>query len=369
MMEKGKAVLRVAALLMTVACVAGCASGPAVKERFFWPRPPEQPRIEWLSVYASSLDVKGKSVLKELVASEAPLFLGQPMSVAADGAGRVFVADQTRGLVVFDLTAKDAYVLGDDQPERPENPTGLTVDREGNLYVGDSKGKKVFVYDRRLQLTKVLDLGKHGLVTIGYPAVDADRKRLVIPDIKGQRVVVVDMDGALVTSIGTKGGADGEFLYPSAVALDKEGNILVCDQMNARVQRFSPDGKFLDKFGTRGDGPGEFAVIKGVALDSEGHVYVTDGKNHKVGIFDLKGRFLMDLGSSYSVSGKLVMPGGFNAPQGIFIDKNDTIYVADSMNRRIQTFQYLNDAYLKLHPLTEGVPAEEKVREEKARKK
>ena len=356
-------------LLAATAFCAGCASGPTVKERFYWPRLPETPRVEWLGAYMGESDLAGASAFGSLLKSEQPLDLRHPVGIAADGDGKVYVADTDLGLVVFDLVAKRAYKGLDDVTERPTDPTGIALDRDGRIYVADSKERKIYIYDRNLHFARSLELGKHGLVSIGYLAVDSERKRLVVPDIRGHRVVIVDMDGALVTSFGSKGTDDGSFLFPVAVALSKEGNILVADQMNARVQVFSPDGKFLSKFGERGDDYGALAIIKGLTVDSEGHVFVTDGRNHKIGIYDVQGRFYMDMGSRYAYDGRRVMPGGFNTPLAIYVDKNDTIYVADSMNHRFQIFQYLNEAYLKLHPLTEGEPAKELTEEDKPKKK
>ena len=363
-------IIKAAILLMAAAFCAGCASAPTAKERFYWPRLPETPRIEWLGTYTSEDDLAGTSFVGGLLRSEQPLDLKHPVGIAADGDGKVYVADpEAGGIVIFDFVAKRVYKPLEDNPERPSDPTGIALDRDGRVYVADSKERKVFIYDRNMHSVKTLELAKHGLTSIGYLAVDSERKRIVVPDIRGHKVVVVDMDGALITSIGGKGTDDGYFLFPVAVALDKDGRILVADQMNARVQVFSLDGKFLSKFGDRGDEYGGLAVIKGVAVDTEGHVFVTDGRNHKIGIYDLQGRFYMDLGSRYSFDGRRIMPGGFNTPLAICVDKNDTIYVADSMNHRFQVFQYLNEAYLKLHPLTEGAPAKEMTKEDKPKSK
>jgi len=136
------------------------------------------------------------------------------------------------------------------------------------------------------------------------------------------------------------------------VALDPQGNIVVCDQMNARIETFTPDGVYKAKFGKRGDGMGEFNIIKAVAVDSEGHVYVTDGRGSKLSLFNDAGEILLQVGGpSSEKGGATVTAGGFNFPNGVFIDQNDTIYVADVFNRRVQMFQYLNEKYLREHPV------------------
>jgi len=88
-------------------------------------------------------------------------------------------------------------------------------------------------------------------------------------------------------------------------------------------------------FGRLGDATGLLSRPKGVATDSFGHVYVVDSLFHTLQVFDASGRFLLNLG------GQGRSPGEFWLPTGIFIGEKDTIYVADSHNRRVQVFRYI----------------------------
>jgi len=72
-----------------------------------------------------------------------------------------------------------------------------------------------------------------------------------------------------------------------------------------------------------------------MAVDSDGNIYVCDALFDAVQIFDRHGRLLLAFGDSGS------QPGQFWMPAGIFIDNHDTIYVADTYNRRVQIFRYL----------------------------
>jgi DNA-binding beta-propeller fold protein YncE len=199
----------------------------------------------------------------------------------------------------------------------------------------------------------VLDLSSL-MKSIGTFAIDKRSNRLIVPDIKEDKVVVTDIEGKQLFSFGRKGDGDGEFNMPVSVAVEADGVIVVCDSFNARIQRFTPQGVFVNKFGHRGDGAGDFSMIKGVAVDSEGHIYVTDGKESKVSIFSATGEILMTFGSKYAQSSdnNLMAAGGFLVPQGIYIDKNDRIFIADQRNRRFQVFQYLNARYLADFPIT-----------------
>jgi DNA-binding beta-propeller fold protein YncE len=355
-MNRVKGMWKGGVVLLLALLAAGCASSPQVKERYLWPRPPETARVEWLGAYQNERDMKAASFMGELMAVEEPRTLKDPFYVTADGAGKVYVGDfKNLGVLVFDFVRNKVHLLGENYEKRARLPTGVALDADGNLYVADSVERLIYVYDKDERQKAIYNISGQ-VTTIGAMAIDQVRKHLVVPDIRGHKIAVFDLSGKLLFSVGKRGEEPGQFNYPDAVAIDKEGNILVSDQMNARIQRLSPEGKPLFKFGQRGDGPGEFALPKGVAVDSEGHIYVTDGKNHKFGIYDEKGQFLLDIGSPYTFDGHKINPGGFHTPQGIFIDKNDTIYIVDSSNTRIQVFQYLGEGDLQRHPFPPAPP-------------
>ena len=69
---------------------------------------------------------------------------------------------------------------------------------------------------------------------------------------------------------------------PSGLALDVDGNLIVGDTHNNRIQKLSPDGQCLASWGSAGSGPGQFNLPWGVALDRQGHVYVADWRNDRV---------------------------------------------------------------------------------------
>jgi sugar lactone lactonase YvrE len=73
---------------------------------------------------------------------------------------------------------------------------------------------------------------------------------------------------------------------------------------------------------------------KGIALDSEGHLYVVDGLWGKVQVFDQEGHLLYYFGNQGTDKGE------FQLPSGLFIDRDDRIFVVDSYNRRVQVYRY-----------------------------
>ena len=76
-------------------------------------------------------------------------------------------------------------------------------------------------------------------------------------------------------------------------------------------------GKFIKSWGGSGSAPGQFLVPHALAIDSAGRLFVADRDNNRIQIFDQDGTFLEQWTE-------------FSRPSGIYIDKNDTIYVSDS---------------------------------------
>ena len=138
----------------------------------------------------------------------------------------------------------------------------------------------------------------------------------------GHQVLKFSPEGKLLMAMGKPGGArDPEYFYqPNDVLVAPSGDIFVAEGHGAgggRILKFDKTGKFLKQFGTSGAGPGQFNVAHALAMDSRGRLFVGDRANNRVQIFDQDGKFLEEWKQ-------------FGRPSGVFIDKNDILYVADS---------------------------------------
>ncbi len=143
---------------------------------------------------------------------------------------------------------------------------------------------------------------------------------------KGNQVFKFSPDGKLLMTLGKAGvaGAGNDvFSGPADVAIAQNGDIFVADgHMEGpvnRIVKFSKDGTFIKAWGTRGSAPGEFNLPHSIAIDSRGRIFVADRTNNRIQIFDQDGRFLDQWKQ-------------FGRPSGVFVDANDTIYVADSQS-------------------------------------
>ena len=163
-------------------------------------------------------------------------------------------------------------------------PHGICVDKEGNVWITDGQGREG----------------------------------------KGHQVFKFSPDGKVLMTLGKAGVAgDGPdtFNQPSDVAIAPNGDIFVADghggNTNARIVKFSKDGTFIKTWGKKGTAPGEFDTPHALAFDSRGRLFVGDRGNNRIQIFDQDGKLLEQWTQ-------------FSRPSGLFIDKNDVLYVADS---------------------------------------
>jgi streptogramin lyase len=186
-------------------------------------------------------------------------------------------------------------------------PHGIDVDHEGNVWVTDGQDN----LPRRPR---------------GAPA-DAP---LPPPPAKvvGHQVFKFSPDGKLLLTLGNPGGGRGKdyFWQPNDVLVAPNGDIFVAEGHggdNARVLKFSKDGRFLKEWGKLGNGTGDFDQPHALAMDSRGRLFVGDRSNDRIQIFDQEGKLL----DSWKQ---------FSRPSGIYIDRNDVIYVADSESGSVE---------------------------------
>lgn len=334
---------RLMMLLAMTSATTGCAPKGDVFSTLdtlpVWPAPPAPARIRYIGELESSRDLKAAVTLGEVFfGEESARSMLTPMAVCTDRRGRVFVADSNGQMVhVFDLDNRhyDQWTLPEGSQQFAQ-PVGIVVDPYGRVLVADSVAGTIFRFNEDGEF-----LGELGVDHLRRPtglAIDATRERLFVADPGTHEIVVLDLDGRFLNRFGGRGIALGQFNYPTSVAVDAQGRVFVSDSLNFRVQVFDADLTPLRQIGRHGDMPGYFAQPKGIALDREGHVYVVDAQFEAVQIFDADGTLLLSFGREGTG------PGEFWLPAGIHIDSTDRVWVADAYNRRIQVFQYLTEA-------------------------
>ena len=299
-----------------------------------WPAPPEPTRVRFVQSLTPAV-VQGKpSALarfwRAIVGGHDVSRMAQPYGIAVGPDHRIYVADTTgQAIHVFDLEKPGHSMIH----VEGQSLIGMAV-AGGRLFVTDSTSGRLLCLDERGRTQWTLG-PKNGLLRPTGLAAAADH--LYVVDTLAHKVVVVDFDGRIIASFGARGSAPGQFNFPTNIARGADGRLYVTDTMNFRVQIFDAQGRFLKTFGQLGDGSGDFDKPKGIGVDSDGHIYVVEGFHDVIQIFDDAGQLLLVVGGSGSADGQFWLPTGI-----AIVD--DTLYVADSANQRLEVFQYLKEA-------------------------
>jgi len=198
-------------------------------------------------------------------------------------------------------------------------PHGIHVDRDGNIWVTD---------------------GQSNLPARG-PGQPADAPMPAMPEkVVGHQVVKFSPDGKVLLTLGKAGGnvpgqpADpASFYQPNDVITYPNGDILVAEghgNTHARLIRFDKSGKFIKEFGKLGAGlDGEFNQPHGLAFDSRGRLFIADRSNNRIQVVDADSYKTLDTWYQFS------------RLSGIYIDKNDVLYGADSESGSVSPPHYM----------------------------
>ena len=154
------------------------------------------------------------------------------------------------------------------------------------------------------------------------------------PDSLISQNTVLELDnesGKIINSWGAN-----YFIMPHGLTVDKQNNIWLTDVGLHQIFKFSHEGKLLMKLGVAkvpGNDPLHFNLPTDIAVADDGSFYVSDGYgNSRVVKFSSTGKYIKAWGTYGNKAGEFIIP------HGIAIDKNNTIYVADRQNNRIQLF-------------------------------
>ena len=193
-----------------------------------------------------------------------------------------------------------------------------------------------------------------------------------VVDHGNYKVLKLSQDGQLLQTIDHAGSKSDHFNHPLGVSVSPEGLVYICDRNNHRVTVHDEEGMFLFAFGSKESGPVCFDEPRDVTFGSDGLVYVADGGNSRVCVWSKEGSFQRDFKTKYSptciaatgdnhllitsyssntvmvytLGGQLVHefggrgsdPGKFTDPEGICVDDNGAVYVADFGNRCVKVF-------------------------------
>ena len=201
-------------------------------------------------------------------------------------------------------------------------PAGIKYHDHKLYVIEDEEELLIFEtpYMRPMKMLKLPGVGEV-LVEEGY---------LYYTDTVQDRLVKANLNGTIISSIGTLGDKPGQFNFPNGIRLSKDGEIFVCDSDNNRIQVFDRDLKLLRVIRAN------FGFPADLDFDEAGNIYVVEVKNHRVQVLTPQGQHIRNIGRYGNGKGEL------NDPGSAAIHRN-MVYITDSENKRISVFTMMGD--------------------------
>lgn len=249
--------------------------------------------------------------------------LNNPEGIDLDNQGNLYIADRdnhcirkvdTQGFITTIAGDSNEGYSGDGGMAivaQLNDPVSVMVDTSGNLYIADMDNHRIRKVDTQGIITTIAGNGEEGYSGDGYTATQAQlnlphdmaldvEDMLYIADTHNHCIRQVDTTGIITTFAGNyEEGFSGDyntatmarFNDPESLVLDKQGNLYITDMDNHRVRQITPQGIITTIAGNGEEGysgDGETATAaelnnpEGIALDTQGHLYIADTHNHRI---------------------------------------------------------------------------------------
>ena len=214
--------------------------------------------------------------------------LSSPSGICTDTSGRIYVVDRGNNrILLFDSEGELVKEVGEESMSyghvQLKEPRGISLDPEGKIIICNSGKSCVLLLSSEGDLLLTFDGSACGLELPFDCLYHEDQ--IYVSDFKGNSIKIFNKNGDFLFQFGEQGSGDGEFQNPTGLAVDKAGNLLVCDDYNHRVQVFAKDGRFITKFGCYGNEMGQLDKPTGVAVLKDGSIVVAEFGNNRLQLF------------------------------------------------------------------------------------
>ena len=201
----------------------------------------------------------------------------KPTSVAFTRSSELIVIAAGK---MFYFNSENGKLFSDSTNKHLKEPFRLTIARDGRMVVCDcgDNAVKVLSPDGTVLILTISDPDR----ALPWFAVCHQAMIVVSYSWPHNNVKVFSKYGVLLHSIGTHGSGVGQLNGPAGLAIDRFGNLVVCDRGNSRLQMFTLDGKFLSTIAGQHAG---LVRPRSVAVSTTGQLFVTDVENHCVHAF------------------------------------------------------------------------------------
>ena len=260
--------------------------------------------------------------------------------------GKLYVDDTGNNRVqVIDIATKSATAW----PTRLPSSLGISAGKDANgnniILVAEDTANAIAVFgtdgtprctisvpaitiNNKSTISAPRDAATNAAGNIYVAAYQQDRI-IEYPPVKGN---TCPTDGQKLRTWGTHGSSNTQFLRPYGVDLDPAGNVYVADSDNERVQEFTGAGVYKATFGANATAGGDLTQLRRVAV-MNGQVYAADLWGYHIDRFSAATKAAAQI-----FGGVPAAKGFFDEPSGVTFDSAGHLYVADSVNQRIQQF-------------------------------
>lgn len=298
-------------LLLSILLFSACARQGEKAPIVFYPMPPEQPRLQFLTSISSEtdLEVQKNDFDTFLLGPDASFSsIGRPYDIASSK-GKLYLIDRkVNKILIVNLIDREFSELRTSGQGVLRAPSGIWVSSDDIKYIADIKRQEIVVFDANNNFVQAY--GNNELFTKPVDVV-VHKNKIYVCDMGKNQITVLDkISGKVVMTIGEVGSDEGQLNKPTHITVDSEGNLFVNDAFNFRVQQFDANGEFVQIIGFHGDQIGGMARSKGLDIDREGNLYVADAAFEHVQIFNRNGQLLLFFGGPGRGPGELYIPAG-----------------------------------------------------------